>query len=201
MKLQHFLTSSSTVDRGLLEDVAEAVATTTAQTVSPEMLQTSTGLSQAKLTTALDRLETVDLLNQNAAGAVTRVEAVKDTDQAITRAMTAQERHKSFERSRLEMMRGYAETEACRRAYILNYFGEAFSAPCGYCDNCDRGSTAATTQHPQPFPLGSTIIHTSFGKGQVLRYEAEKIVVLFETVGYKTFITDLIADAVTCLSS
>lgn len=201
LKLQHFLTSSSTVDRGLLEDVAEAVATTTAQTVSPEVLQNSTGLSQAKLTTALDRLETVDLLNQNAAGAITRVEAVKDTDQAITRAMTAQERHKSFERSRLEMMRGYAETETCRRAYILNYFGEAFSAPCGYCDNCDRGSTAATTQHPQPFPLGSTIIHTSFGKGQVLRYEAAKIVVLFETVGYKTFITDLIADAVTCLSS
>ncbi|MEL7331742.1 MAG: hypothetical protein AAFN12_05810 [Cyanobacteria bacterium J06560_2] len=47
--------------------------------------------------------------------------------------------------------------------------------------------------------MGSTIIHTSFGKGQVMRYEQEKVNVLFETVGYKMFVTEIIEHSVTCL--
>lgn len=30
----------------------------------------------------------------------------------------------------------YADTEMCRREYILNYFGRPFEGPCGNCDNC-----------------------------------------------------------------
>jgi len=40
--------------------------------------------------------------------------------------------------------------------------------------------------------LYSCIIHTRFGKGRVMRYEGDdKMVILFDTVGYKTLAVDL----------
>jgi ATP-dependent DNA helicase RecQ len=38
---------------------------------------------------------------------------------------------------RLERMRDYAESAACRREILLQYFGEEFTGPCNNCDNCD----------------------------------------------------------------
>ena len=45
-----------------------------------------------------------------------------------------------MERSRIEMMRGYAETAGCRRQFLLGYFGEDLPEPCGNCDTCADGS-------------------------------------------------------------
>jgi ATP-dependent DNA helicase RecQ len=40
---------------------------------------------------------------------------------------------------RLEKMAAYAETEGCRRAFILSHFGERYpAANCAACDNCLR---------------------------------------------------------------
>lgn len=47
----------------------------------------------------------------------------------------APEAQKQVERQKLNAMLGLAETVACRRQVILNYFGET-SQPCGNCDNC-----------------------------------------------------------------
>src|SRR5207245_2152028 len=52
---------------------------------------------------------------------------------------------RDFERSRLDMMRQYAETHDCRRAFILNYFGEDFDPQrCQLCDSHARGTVAAS---------------------------------------------------------
>lgn len=102
-----------------------------------------------------------------------------------------QEHRQQFVRSRLEMIRGYAEVQDCRRQYLLNYFGESLEAACGFCDNCQAG-VIVEEQSNHPFPLNSTVVHTRFGKGRVLRYEADKMVVLIEAVGYKTFAIDLV---------
>ena len=37
---------------------------------------------------------------------------------------------------RLEQMVGYCKTTGCLRAYILNYFGQAWEEKCGNCGNC-----------------------------------------------------------------
>ncbi|MGF1513067.1 MAG: RecQ family ATP-dependent DNA helicase [Elainellaceae cyanobacterium] len=205
LKLQRFLAGGGSVDEEALEAIADQIREQD-QPLSEAALQEATDLSQAKLRTALEHLEAVGVLLKNPKGDIVAGEALaddddleQDLDQAIDQAMTAQDRRRTFERSRLHMMRGYAETGSCRREYILSYFGEAFDAPCGNCDNCDRSGDRDSMKYPQPFPLASTIIHTSFGKGQVLRYEADKVVVLFETVGYKTFVSALIADSVRCL--
>jgi ATP-dependent DNA helicase RecQ len=49
---------------------------------------------------------------------------------------SAEERRKRVERHKLDALIGYCETTGCRRAVILNYFGESFAGPCGNCDNC-----------------------------------------------------------------
>jgi ATP-dependent DNA helicase RecQ len=89
-------------------------------------------------------------------------------------------------------MRQYAESRGCRRAFILNYFGEASGPVCGTCDNCDAGAAAAASPAAEPFPVGSHVTHATWGAGQVVRYEGETVTVLFEGAGYHTLSLDIV---------
>src|SRR3954452_22852821 len=62
---------------------------------------------------------------------------------AVSAATQVAESHTRMDRSRVEMMRGYAETPGCRRQFLLGYFGEALPEPCGHCDTCESGSAYA----------------------------------------------------------
>ena len=134
----------------------------------------------------VSRLEEVGLIEVLPTGEVVESDTDVTVAEAAEGAAEAQEHHKLFERSRIEMMRGYAEVLDCRRRYLLNYFGEEYDAPCGYCDNCQAGITVAADVAHQPFPLNSRVTHTQWGDGSVQRYEGEKMVVLFDAIGYKT---------------
>ena len=90
------------------------------------------------------------------------------------------------------MMRAYAELRDCRREFLLNYFGEPREEPCGFCDNCERGLVVQDLA--QPFALGSRVRHDDWGEGLVERYEGDKMVVLFDGVGYKTLAVELVED-------
>ncbi|MEO0806824.1 MAG: RecQ family ATP-dependent DNA helicase [Cyanobacteria bacterium J06643_4] len=211
LKLQRFLTGSAKVDEETLTELADFLAATT--TIPTErQLKEHFALSQAKLTKALDSLEKAGMIVRKGNGEIVEATIDNSLEQTVDQAMTAQARRKQFERSRLQMMREYAETESCRRNFVLSYFGETSGGEtsggetlgkgCTGCDRCNQSSPSEKNNivFAQPFPIGSTIIHTSFGKGQVMRYEQEKINVLFETVGYKTFVTEIIEHAVTCIA-
>jgi ATP-dependent DNA helicase RecQ len=90
------------------------------------------------------------------------------------------------------MMRGYADMTDCRREYILNYFGEVFAPPCDNCDNCLAGRSVTPPTSSQPFPINSRVIHKVWGPGLVMRYAGDAMVVLFESVGYRTLAVDLV---------
>jgi ATP-dependent DNA helicase RecQ len=53
----------------------------------------------------------------------------------------AHEDRKRYERSRLNELLGFCETNECRRVALLRYFGESYAGTCGQCDNC---------RHPVP---------------------------------------------------
>ena len=119
---------------------------------------------------------------------------VSEPREAIEAAAEAEEKRRSFERSRVDMMRGYAETDGCRRAFLLAYFGEPFEPPCGSCDNCLEGRTEDATPADVPFELGSRVAHAQWGEGVVQRYDDEAVVVLFDEVGYKTLALEVVEE-------
>jgi ATP-dependent DNA helicase RecQ len=92
------------------------------------------------------------------------------------------------------MVRGYAEHETCRRAFLLGYFGEAFEPPCGNCDNCDAGHGVATHQSgaEEPFTVGERVHHPDFGEGTIQRLDDGIVTVVFDRVGYKTLSEDIV---------
>jgi len=66
--------------------------------------------------------------------------------QAIQAGIDRSEEHQRHRKAQLERMIAYAETNACRRRILLEYFGDHIQAivdPC--CDNCQ-------VQHPPPPP-------------------------------------------------
>ena len=53
--------------------------------------------------------------------------------------------------NRMETMLGYVnETSQCRSQYLLSYFGQTESAPCGHCDVCRAKKAAEGTSGPMP---------------------------------------------------
>ncbi|RSD29581.1 DNA helicase RecQ [Mesobacillus subterraneus] len=54
------------------------------------------------------------------------------------------------ELEKLQQMVGYCHTEECLQSYILHYFGETETEPCGRCGNCtDRRETQDVTKDAQ----------------------------------------------------
>ena len=103
------------------------------------------------------------------------------------------EERREWERSRVEMMRAYAEHDHCRRAFVLSYFGEHAADPCGNCDNCEAGRGAAE-DGDRPFEVGAGVTHADWGEGVVQRYDDDAMVVLFDDVGYKTLALEVVRE-------
>jgi ATP-dependent DNA helicase RecQ len=106
----------------------------------------------------------------------------------VGEAVRLAESRRQVERSRLDVMRDYAETTGCRRRFLLSYFGEELAEPCGNCDCCHNGTAQehARDSRESPYPLDSQVRHVEFGTGQVLQYDGDRIVVRFDEVGYRT---------------
>jgi len=190
LNLRRFLASSGQVDAGQMTRVAEAVQD------APEPLQVAeigeeTDLSQTKVMIALNRLEEVGALDMMPSGTVVATEN-GDVADAAAEAAEVQENLRKFARSRIEMMRGYADMTDCRREYILNYFGEVYTPPCNNCDNCLSGLSDAKSPSTQPFPINGKVVHKVWGPGLVMRYAGDTMVVLFDSVGYRNLAVDLV---------
>jgi ATP-dependent DNA helicase RecQ len=148
-------------------------------------LAEQTGLGPRKLPQLLALLEHVGAAHTVAHGRWTAPRYAPEPAEAAGLALQEAERHQRLQRSRIDMMRGLAETTGCRSQALLSYFGEHLARPCGHCDNCQAGS-AKVERSSGPFPLLSAVRHASWGQGTVMRYEEDRMVVLFDEVGYKT---------------
>src|SRR4051794_7369711 len=191
--LRRFFAGSGQVGIDELVQVVGAVEAAPGP-VEPTTLRETTELSESKLATAVSRLEDAGAGEVLPGREGVEAEDAPPPETALEAAIEAEERRRSFDRSRVEMMRGYAETDGCRRAFILSYFGEPFDPPCGNCDNCAAGRVGAAPADDQPFAVGARVAHDSFGEGVLQRYDGESVVVLFDDVGYKSLALELVAE-------
>ncbi|MDT7649954.1 MAG: ATP-dependent helicase RecQ [Pseudonocardiales bacterium] len=156
----------------------------------PKEIGAASGLSPARRTAALNLLEQAGAALADADGRFVRTGL--DAAPAVERAVTIAEQRREVVLSRIEMMRGYAETTDCRRRLLLGYFGEQVADPCGRCDNCDAGRSTrpdpAGSAEADAAGLGSEerVQHPQFGEGMVMSTEDDRVTVLFAEHGYKT---------------
>lgn len=179
--LHRFFAGTGQVDMEDMERVAEAVAEHDGPIERSE-LREETHLSGAKLTTALTSLEASGALEVEPTGEVAEAARPAEVHEQAEAAVHSEERHRAMQRSRIDMMRAYAEAWDCRREFLLNYFGESFEPPCEGCDNCAAGRSEASEG---PFPLHTRVKHPVWGPGTVQHYQGDTITILFDSVGYK----------------
>jgi ATP-dependent DNA helicase RecQ len=110
----------------------------------------------------------------------------------VTAVVDRAEAYRKLESSRVDMMRGYAETDRCRAAYLLAYFGEPAEELCGLCDNCRAGVAGDEAADHDTFRLQSRVTHDEFGDGVVTDIEEDRVTVLFEDVGYRTLSLEVV---------
>ncbi len=102
------------------------------------------------------------------------------------------EREDEVERTRLTMMRRYAEHTGCRRSFLLTYFGQDYPGPCGNCDN--DLAPAEPERAAVPFETGARVVSERWGEGTVQRYDGDHVTVLFDEYGYRELFVPLVLD-------
>jgi ATP-dependent DNA helicase RecQ len=149
-------------------------------------LRDSTGLGPRRLGRILNLVEEVT------AGTKGEYDGVAALADAV---MEQAEAHRNLEQSRVDMMRGYAETQRCRAQFLLGYFGEELQEACGSCDTCKAGTAVEQVAADQtPYPLQSHVRHDEFGEGTVMDVEQDKVTVLFTDVGYRTLDLSIVVE-------
>jgi ATP-dependent DNA helicase RecQ len=145
-------------------------------------------------------LEEAELVASGPAG-LTAVGRHSPAGAARLAVQRAEAQHR-VEKSRVQMVRGYAETLECRRIFLLGYFGERVPKPCGNCDTCTSGSAdqefarehpadekpsgaPGATSQSNEFVVDSRVRHAKWGDGIVMRVEEDRITVFFDDEGYK----------------
>jgi ATP-dependent DNA helicase RecQ len=185
--------ASGKIDPATLERVARVVAAAGAP-VDAAALREELGMGRSRIATVLHRLDVAGLVAVSDDGTVAPV-AGADLDDGLKTAAQMEADREAFERSRVEMVRGYAEHDGCRRAFLLGYFGEAYEPPCHNCDWCDKhsdGRPAGAADASEPFFVGEHVEHPEFGAGTVQRVEDDIITVVFDRVGYKTLSAEIV---------
>ena len=112
---------------------------------------------------------------------------------AVFKASAAEsERADEVERTRLTMMRHYAEHTGCRRSFLLSYFGQDYPGPCGNCDNDLTHTETAPAE--VPFAVGTRVVSDRWGAGTVQRYDGDQVTVLFDEHGYRELFVPVVLE-------
>ena len=140
------------------------------------------GPGERQQTAALVRLTDLGAATWRADGEVRWAGTMSVAD-ALAASEAQTEREDEVERTRLTMMRRYAEHAGCRRSFLLSYFGQDYPGPCGNCDN--DLTHAEAPRADVPFAVGARVVSERWGQGTVQRYDGDQVTVLFDEHGYR----------------
>jgi ATP-dependent DNA helicase RecQ len=116
--VRRFLTSSGKVEADQVELVARVIHEH-GDPLSPAELREELDISQTKLTQILSRLEELHVIEILPSGEVVPNEQPPNLEETAEEVAEMNENRRQFVRSRIEMIRGYAELLGCRREYLL----------------------------------------------------------------------------------
>ncbi|WP_033223049.1 RecQ family ATP-dependent DNA helicase [Kitasatospora phosalacinea] len=143
-------------------DTVTRVASTLADhdgPVHPGDLRAETRLTASRLTAVVNLLEQVGAVTTTGEGDLAPTGGADPAD-AARQAVELGDAHQQLERSRVDMMRGYAETAGCRRRFLLGYFGQPPQASdtdsCGSCDRCEAAEPSRQGPMGGPAVLAGT---------------------------------------------
>ncbi len=186
LNLQRFLTArrpKPAALRVVLDALGDAPLT-------PVELRNRGGLGAARTTAAVNLLEQAGAVVTLPDGCLHRSGMAAAA--AVERAAEIADQRRDVVRSRIEMMRGYAETTDCRRRLLLGYFGEQVVDPCGHCDSCEAGTARAadpaedSAAADDGLASRTRVRHPEWGDGVVMSTEPDRVTVLFAEHGYRT---------------
>jgi ATP-dependent DNA helicase RecQ len=193
LRLRRFFAGAGQLSTAEAERVLDAVVP--GQPTSVEEVRRRVRLSRTKIAAALARLAEAGVIDYHANEDVVRQRLGRQTRAAAEDAAERQQERRLFEQSRVDMIRAYAEERHCRRRFVLSYFGEAYEgSTCGNCDNCNAGEGSGDGADDGPFAIGAHVRHQEWGDGTVQRYEDGTMIVLFDSVGYKTLAVSVVID-------
>jgi ATP-dependent DNA helicase RecQ len=190
LSLARFFTSHR-IDDELLANVFRALSRSKPKRI--KHLRDELGIGGRVLTNAVNLLEQAAAITSSSPG-FRAVDA--DVDGAVRRAVAIADAAERVDRTRVEMMRGYAETRSCRREFLLGYFGEALAEPCGNCDRCDENAGAVRPARVEEaaVPVDTAVEHREWGSGVVISGDSDRITVLFDEYGYRTLAMSAVRD-------
>ncbi|MBI5305868.1 MAG: RecQ family ATP-dependent DNA helicase [Chloroflexi bacterium] len=118
--------------------------------VSPGYLQRATNLNDSKLQLALRQLELAGALKRlgDARGLI-GVEVTPNVTLNLAESEAETEKRRAHRRKLLAQIIAYAETNQCRRQFILRYFGDAGNADAPDCCDNHRAATTAPTRRAE----------------------------------------------------
>ncbi len=161
----------------------------------------ATAISGGRISAAVARLEDAGVVRVLPGGELQQTKAHPDLHDVGATAVHDQEKYRAYRLGRVDLMKDFAETQDCRRRYVVDYFGEpAGDGPCGHCDNCEAGrsrrahATAVRTDDRHPYGIRSRVHHKKYGNGVVMTYAADKVEVLFDEAGPKQLVTAYVVE-------
>ncbi|MFC4397762.1 RecQ family ATP-dependent DNA helicase [Arthrobacter sedimenti] len=107
-----------------------------------------TGFKPRRVTGLVNQLEEIGAVAVGKRGV--RLTSKAKLAALVSDAVELAEARQRVDQSRLTMMRAYAETDGCRRQFLLGYFGEDLPEPCGNCDGCAAAAPADTAKDGKP---------------------------------------------------
>ncbi len=179
--LRRFFAASAGASEDDLRAVVKALGRAE-EPLRPSALASAAGLTPIRTRRAVNVLVRVGAAVESSDGLRLRDGVERRT--AVQDAVDWVEGVRARQETGVELVRRYAETSDCRRRLVLEVLGESHPEPCGRCDSCDAGTSEPAID--RPYPVGASVEHDEWGPGQVVQYEADRVVVLFGHAGYRT---------------
>ena len=165
-RYEDFETARHLTARGVSGEAVARVAAALAAGPAPS------GPGARQQTAALVRLADLGAAAWQADGEV-RWTGTMSVAEALEASEAETQREDEVERSRLAMMRRYAEHTGCRRSFLLTYFGQDYPGPLRELRQRPQ-RTAEPAPAEVPFAVGARVVSERWGEGTVQRYDGDQ---------------------------